>query len=69
MEQLTATQIFEKHYKEWENHPDRYKTGYDYERTYAEMMQKVEIEVMQHSLGTVPQNKNLKKKYKPVSEK
>lgn len=62
MEQQTSTQIFEKHYDEWVNNPDRDKSGYDYERTYVTMMQKVEREVLQNSIGEVPKSKNSKKK-------
>ena len=66
MEEDNATSIFKKHYKEWENNPLRMESGYDYEKTYAEMMQKVEREVLQISVGKIPVNKNSKKKSKPV---
>lgn len=65
----TATEIFEKHYRAWENSTERMKSGYDYERTYMEMMQKVEQEILQNSVGEVPENKNRKKKSRPVSGK
>lgn len=42
------------------------KNGFDYERTYIEMMQQVEKEVFKESLGEVAENKNRKKKSKPV---
>ena len=66
MEQQNPTQIFEKHYQGWLSNPNRMKNGYDYERTFIEMMQQVEREVFQDSLGKVPENKNRKKKSKPV---
>lgn len=69
MKQQCPTQIFEKHYQEWLANPDRMKNGYDYERTFLEMMQQVEKQVFQDSLGKVPENKNRKKKSKPVLEK
>ena len=60
-----AVEIFKKHYDEWLNNPLRMTSGYDYEKTYAEMMQKVEQEVLQNSIGDIPGNKNNKKKSKP----
>tara|TARA_R110002033_G_scaffold168869_1_gene208929 strand:- start:40 stop:1308 length:1269 start_codon:yes stop_codon:yes gene_type:complete len=57
-----ATAIFEKYITEWEPSPQRMESGYDYESTYAEMMQKVEKEVLQLSVGGVPRDKNVKKK-------
>jgi hypothetical protein len=66
MEEDKAISIFKKHYKEWENNPLRMESGYDYEKTYAEMMQKVEQEVLQISVGKIPKSKNSKKKSKPV---
>lgn len=41
------------------------ENGYQYESTYASMMQKVEQEVLQLSVGHVPKDKNLKKKLQP----
>ena len=55
MEEDKATVIFKKYYKEWENNPLRMESGYDYEKTYAEMMQKVEQEVLQISVGEIPE--------------
>ena len=66
MKQQDPTQIFEKYYQEWLTNPDRMKNGYEYERTYLEMMQNVEREVLQASVGEVAENKNRKKKSKPV---
>ena len=56
-----ATAIFEKYLAEWESNPKRMESGYNYESTYAEMMQKVEKEVLALSVGEVPKDKNLKK--------
>lgn len=41
------------------------ESGYDYEATYADMMQKIEHEVLQLSVGAVPRDKNVKKNSKP----
>jgi isoleucyl-tRNA synthetase len=60
-----ATAIFEKYLSEWESNPQRMESGYDYEATYADMMQKIEHEVLQLSVGAVPRDKNVKKNSKP----
>jgi len=59
------SKILEKHYNEWLANPERNKSGYDYESTYAEMMTKVEKEIFQNSIGEIPINKNRKKNFKP----
>lgn len=62
-----ATEIFSKHLEEWESDPRRAENGYQYESSYAEMMEKVEREVLQASVGDVPKNKNSKKNSRPDS--
>ena len=64
-----ATAIFEKYLSEWESNPNRMQSGYDYESTYAEMMQKIEKEVLQLSVGEVPNDKNVKKNFRPDLDK
>ena len=64
-----ALKIFETLYAEWESNPERNQSGYDYERTYVEMMQQVKQAILQNSVGEVSENKNIKKKSKPVREK
>lgn len=66
MSENDPTKIFEKHYNEWKSNPDRFKSGYDYEKSYTEMMQRVEREVFQSSMGKMPNNKNSKKNSKQV---
>jgi len=66
MKQQDPSQIFEKHYQEWLTNPERMKNGYEYERTYVEMMQNVEREIFQASVGEVAENKNRKKKSRQV---
>ena len=60
-----AIAIFEKHYATWESDPERMENGYQYEATYARMMQKVEQEILQLSVGKVPKSKNTKKNSRP----
>jgi hypothetical protein len=64
-----ALKIFEKHYQQWESNPLRMGSGYAYEATYAEMMQKVEREILQISVGNVPKGVNSKKNFKPDLER
>uniref|UniRef100_UPI004048B530 hypothetical protein n=1 Tax=Mariniflexile sp. TaxID=1979402 RepID=UPI004048B530 len=64
-----ALAIFEKHFEQWESNPKRMENGYQYESTYAAMMEKVEQEVLQVSVGGAPKNKNLKKNSRPGLEK
>lgn len=64
-----AIEIFALHYSEWENNEERNQSGYDYERTYVEMMQKVQQSILQNSVGEISRNKNVKKKFKPVRGK
>ncbi|MGB1284386.1 MAG: hypothetical protein ACPG44_07970 [Polaribacter sp.] len=59
-----ALKVFEDNYDQWENNPTRMESGYDYESTYTEMMQKVGQEVLQVSVGKVPKSKNSKKNFK-----
>ena len=64
-----ALAIFEKYYNEWESDPHRMENGYQYEASYAQMMQKVEHEILQLSVGKVPKSKNTKKNFKRDLEK
>lgn len=59
-----ALAIFEKHFAQWESDPTRMENGYQYEATYAAMMEKIEQEVLQISVGQPPKDKNLKKNSK-----
>jgi hypothetical protein len=64
-----ATTIFKKYLSEWEANPQRMENGYQYESTYAEMMEKVEQEVLQLSVGEVPKDKNSKKNFRRDMER
>lgn len=57
-----ALKIFEKHYEQWENDSTRMESGFNYESTYAAMMEKVEQRILQVSVGKVPKSINSKKK-------
>lgn len=64
-----ASLIFSNYFEEWLSNPTRMDNGYQYESTYAEMMSKVEQEVLQLSVGDVPKSKNSKKNSKHDLEK
>lgn len=64
-----AKAILETHFSQWLSNPVRMENGYEYESTYAEMMQKVEQEILQLSVGKVPKGVNSKKNFKPDLEK
>ena len=59
-----ALEIFAKYYEQWESNPARNESGYAYESTYAVMMEKVEHEILQLSVGEVPKGVNSKKNSK-----
>ena len=69
MELDKATKIFQENYKKWLNNQERNSSGYEYERSFVEQMQKMERELFQNSIGDVPVNRNLKKKSKPPLER
>lgn len=56
-----VSEIFAKHYQKWESSTERYLSGYHYEESYAKMMQCIEKEVFNLSLGDKPKDKNKKK--------
>jgi hypothetical protein len=47
---------------QWENDPERMKSGYQYEETFVKMMRLFEKEVFQESMGEISRDKNSKKK-------
>jgi hypothetical protein len=46
--------IVTKHYGQWEENPRRMKNGYEYESTFASMVQAMEKEMLEASLGKIP---------------
>ncbi|MBL4652089.1 MAG: hypothetical protein JKY53_04365 [Flavobacteriales bacterium] len=61
-----ATDLFRENYTAWLNNPERMTNGYNYEKTFVEMMQEFESKVFKESLGEIPINRNFKKKSKRV---
>lgn len=59
-----ATAIFRVNYENWLNNGKRNNSGYDYEKTFVEMMERLGEDVFQESIGTLPESRNLKKKSK-----
>ena len=59
----------QQHYQEWERNPQRQSSGFDYEKTFTEMWQKLGKEVLQQSIGEIPSDKNRKKNSKRIGGK
>ena len=47
---------------QWENNPERMKNGFQYEKTFVDMIRVFEKELFQESIGEVSRDKNAKKK-------
>jgi hypothetical protein len=61
--------LMQQHYQKWEQDPQRESNGYTYEKTFTEMWQKLGKEVLQKSVGKLPNDKNVKKNFKPTGGK
>ena len=64
-----ATKIFQENYSKWIDNTEKNSSGYEYERSFVEIMQTIEKELFKDSLGEVSNNRNLKKKSKQHSGK
>lgn len=70
MEELDkVTAIFRAKYAEWKASTSAMTTGYEYESSYANMLQDVGQEVFGQSTGKVPKSKNRKKNFTRDSDK
>ena len=63
MDKQKATEILLKKIEEWEQKPK--KDGYEYEKSFIEVMQGLNGELLQLSVGEVPKDRNAKKKSNP----
>ena len=63
MDKQKAPAILLKKLEEWESKPKR--DGYEYEKSFLEVMQALNVELLQLSVGELPQDRNAKKKSKP----
>ena len=48
--------------EQWENNPERMKNGFQYEKTFVDMIRIFEKELFQESIGEMSKDKNAKKK-------
>lgn len=66
MEKTTsqALEIFKKNYSKWMESQTHQKSGYEYEKSYVEMMRKVSEEVLQTTVENT--GKGRKKNSKPA---
>lgn len=60
MDKHKATEILLKKIAEWDLKPK--SDGYEYEKSFIEVMQGLQSELLQLSVGDVPTDRNLKKK-------
>ena len=68
MEELDkVTAIIKEKYSAWKAKTAEMRTGYEYESSYASMMQEVEREIFALSTGDAPKDKNRKKNSIPDS--
>jgi len=68
MEELDkVSAILKEKYSAWKCKTAAMTTGYEYESSYASMMQEVEREISALSAGAVPKDKNRKKNFIPDS--
>jgi hypothetical protein len=61
MDKQKATEILLKKIEEWESKPK--SDGYEYEKSFIEVMQGLNEELLQLSVGDLPKDRNVKKKY------
>lgn len=59
-----ALEIFKKNYLKWIEAQSNQQSGYEYEKSYVEMMQQVSREVLQSTVESTGQGR--KKNSKPV---
>lgn len=66
MDKQKAFEILSKRIDEWESKPK--SDGYEYEKSFIEVMQGLNEELLQLSVGDLPKDRNVKKKYRPKLE-
>lgn len=62
MDKQKAFEILSKKIDEWESKPK--SDGYEYEKNFIEVMQGLNAELLQLSIGDLPKDRNVKKKYR-----
>jgi hypothetical protein len=65
-ENLLRDLITEK-IKQWHQSQQGQRDGYEYERSFNEMMQSIGKDILQQSIGIVPSNHKFKKNFSPHS--
>jgi hypothetical protein len=63
MSEQTLIELIDKKIKQWKDGQQCQTDGYEYERSFDEMMQAIGREILQESVGEIPKNKNLKKNF------
>lgn len=69
MDEKQLSDLIDQKIKQWQVKQQGQADGYEYERTFNDMMQNIGQEILQDSIGKIPTNKNFKKKFSPRSVK
>lgn len=63
MDKQKAFEILSKKIDEWNEKPKN--DGYEYEKNFIEVMNSLQAELLQLSVGELPKDRNIKKKSRP----
>lgn len=63
MDKQKAFEILSKRIDDWDSKPK--SDGYEYEKSFIEVMHDLQQELFQLSIGELPQDRNAKKKSRP----
>ena len=69
MDEQQLSDLIDHKIRQWQAKQQGQTDGYEYERTFNDMMQNIGQEILQESIGKISTNKNLKKKSSPRLEK
>jgi hypothetical protein len=61
MNEKSLSDLIDQKINEWKKSQENQTDGYEYERSFSEMMQNIGKQILQDSVGEIPENKNLKK--------
>lgn len=61
MDKAKLTSLFLSHLESWEQSQQGQQSGYEYERSFDEMSQRLMSEVFEQSLGELPESRHEKK--------
>lgn len=62
MDEKQLSELIAQEIKKWQESQKGQRDGYEYEKTFNDMMQSVGLNILQKSVGKVPKNRKVKKK-------